>query len=244
MVTVWYYPGSASYNNLTMNSIDVLCEDFAYLAEHGVHGTYTCMLDTNRWDSQDALMGYLLDELQWNAEMTEEEYRDVVYEYLCLLYGHSSAPYLMEYLDWAESVERDSCFTNYQFSSPVERIDLSAVGAQRNYVLGLLDMALENAESAEFEEAIILFSRPAYFTILVATHSALYIDGTDTERAEYEELYYRFKDIALSTGMAIDASPLTEEDFDIEKNLGFTYKKSYLGYYWWPLPEGFVPPEE
>jgi predicted histone-like DNA-binding protein len=37
---------------------------------------------------------------------------------------------------------------------------------------------------------------------------------------------------------------LTEEDFDIEKNLGFTYKKSYLGYYWWPLPHGFVPPEE
>lgn len=234
-VTVWYYPGNWYYNNISTNLIDTLRADIAYMAEKGIHGMYPCMWGIDWWESQDSLIGYLIDELQWNAEITEEEYRAVIYEYLCILYGHDSAPYLMEYLDWAESIEREECFTHLQFSTPDRRIHLDRVAEQKGYVLGLLDMALKNAESAEDEEAIVLFSRPAYFTILIATHTDLYVRGTEEERAEYEELYYKFKDIALSTGMKIDGEPLTEEDFDIEKNLGYAYKEEGVHKHgWWP----------
>jgi len=246
MVTVWYYPGSWYYNNISLNLIDKLREDFAYFNKMDIHGVYPCMWLPDCWDSQDALTGFLLDELQWNAEMTEEEYREVFFEYLCILYGHDSAPYIMDYFDWAEGVERDGCFTHLQFSQPQYRVHFNEIADQREYVLGLMETALEKAESAEFEEAIRLFCRPAYLTVLIATHSSMYIDGTAEERAWYEETYYRFKEIALSTGMMVDGDLLTEEDFDIEKNLGWTYKQVLsFGHdpNWWPQPKSVPDPD-
>jgi len=235
MVTVWYYPGSWYYNNISTNIIDTLRADIAYMAEKDIHGMYPCMWSPKYWTSQDALIGYLIDELQWNAEMTDEEYRALIYEYLCILYGHESAPYLMEYLDWAESVEKDSCFTELQFSTPDERVYFDKIAKERDYALGLIDMALKNAESAADEEAIRLFSRPAYFTVLIATHTALYQNGTAEERAWYEDLYYKFKDIALSTNFMLDGVLLTEEDFDIERNPGTMYEDGGVHKYgWWP----------
>jgi len=205
------------------------------MAEKDIHGMYPCMWSPKYWTSQDALIGYLIDELQWNAEMTDEEYRALIYEYLCILYGHESAPYLMEYLDWAESVEKDSCFTELQFSTPDERVYFDKIAKERDYALGLIDMALKNAESAADEEAIRLFSRPAYFTVLIATHTALYQNGTAEERAWYEDLYYKFKDIALSTNFMLDGVLLTEEDFDIERNPGTMYEDGGVHKYgWWP----------
>jgi len=235
MVTVWYYPGSWYYNNISTNLIDTLRADIAYMAQMGIHGMYPCMWLLDYWTSQDALIGYLIDELQWNADMTNGEYRELIYEYLCILYGHDSAPYLMEYLDWAESIEKEGCFTELQFSLPNEKVYFDKVSAQKDYALELLDMALKNAESAADEEAITLFIRPAYFTILIATHTDMYLNGTEEERAWYETLYNNFKNIALSTDLKLDGVLLTEEDFDIEKNPGSMYEDDGIHKVgWWP----------
>lgn len=234
MVTVWYYPGSWYYTGISTNLIDTLHADIAYMAEMGVHGMYPCMWGLEYWTSQDALIGYLIDELQWNADMTDEEYREMVYEYLCILYGHESAPYLMDYLDWAENVEKESCFSELHFSLPSDRVYFDRVAKQREYVLGLFDMALKNAESAADEKAIIMFMRPAYFTVLIATHTDMYQSGTAEQRAWYEDVYFKFKDIALSTSFMLDGKLLTEEDFDIEKNPGTMYADDELHKQdWW-----------
>jgi len=244
MVTVWYYPGHWEYNSLTVNMLDKLREDFAYFKEMGIHGTYPCMQDPPYWEAQDQLISYLLDNLQWNAEMTEEEYRELIYEYLCLFYGEDSAPYLMEYLDWAEDVELETCHSMIHRSTPDERLDFARVTASRDYILGLMDLALENASTAEFEKAIILFSRPVYNTILIAGHSPLYIDGTEEERAEFTELFNEFKEIALTYGFYYNTKLASEADFDIERNLGWAYDTGSLykpG--WWPKPKAELNPD-
>jgi len=244
MVTVWYYPGHWEYGNLSMNVLDQIRADFAYFKEMGIHGVYPCMQSAWNWDSQDWLMPYLMDKLMWNADMTDEEYWELIYEYLCLFYGEDSAPYLMEYIEWSETVERDNCYTLVLESLPNERIDFLEVAAARDYILGLMDLAMENAATAEIEKAIILFSRPLYNTILIAGHSSMYIDGTEEERAEYTELFNEFKEIALTYGFYFHTNRASEDDFDIEKNLGWAYNTSqYFTPNWWPQPQSVLNPD-
>lgn len=235
IVTAWYYPASWTYNNTLLNYIDVMRDDFRYMAENDICGTYIC---TGVDDPQYTLVNSLGDELQWNAYMTEEEYRDLIFERLCIFYGKDSAPYIMAYLDWVETIETDGCWMG-EGSQPNERIRHPYIVMNHDYVMGLFDAAIEMAESDEAEHGIRLYLRNYLFNYLIAAHSDRYIDGTEEERAEYTRLFDEFKEFALQTRMEYITA-----DMSIEENPATVYSHLYEWEpYWWPLPEGFALPE-
>ena len=225
-VTVWIYPGNWYYNQIPTNVLDTLYEDFKYFKQLGLHGIYPCMISQASWDSQDYLITYMLSELAWNADMTEEEYRALIEEYMTIFYGEG-AVYLIEYLDWLESTEKDDCFTLQGYSLPQERQDLVKVKNDYEYCNWLFDSAKALAGSAEQEKAVTYFSRPMYFAWLNAAYADMYENGTAEEKAFYTEEYNAFKQLALDTKFAVHGRTVTEEDFDITKHPGSMHHPAF-----------------
>jgi len=238
-VTVWTYPGNWYFNNMCASSIKTLKDDMKYLYDLGIHGIYPCMQDPPYWNTEDALIGYLLDELQWNADITDEEYYDLIEEYFRVFYGADAAPYLMDYIKWEETADLDTCWTFQGWTHPGQRTDFAKVRDDFEYGVALFEKAMSFADTAEQELGILKFSLSLYNTYLIAAHTEKYLNGTETERAEYARVFEYFKENALATGFALDGTVLTEEDFDIELNLARFYDFNYVhddtdtGLEWW-----------
>jgi len=233
MVTVWYYPGSWYFNSDCASRLKTLREDYKYLADHGVHGVYPCMISPASWNSEDSLIGYLIDKLQWNAEMTDEEYFAMIEEYFMIFYGEVAAGFLMDYILWEIDAASDYCWTLQAFSTPDHRLNFSKVQNDFEYCIALFDMAGAAAESEAQERGIIKFSLPLYFTGLMVSHTDMYLNGTEAQRERYTEIYEHFKKIALENKFNVDGRVLTEADFNIEKNFALLYKYIDVEDRWW-----------
>ncbi len=218
-VTVWIYPGNWYYNQIPTTGLDTLLDDFRYFKEHEIHGVYPCMISSAYWDTQDYLITYMISELAWNAEITDEEYEALIEEYMTIFFGEG-APYLMEYLDWLESTEKDTCFTMQGFSFPQERQDLTKVKNDYGYCINLFEKAKALAGSALQERGIELFELPMRFAGLVASFDDQYVNGTAEEKALYTQRYEEFKFLAIPNKFALHGRVLTEDEYDVSIHPG------------------------
>ncbi len=218
-VTVWIYPGNWYYNQIPTTGLDTLLEDFRYFREHGIHGVYPCMISQSYWDTQDYLITYMLSELAWNADMTDEEYDALIEEYMTIFYGEGTS-YLLEYLDWLESAEKDTCFTTQGHSYPQERQDLTRVKNDYGYCIDLFETARALAGSELQEQGIVLFELPMRYAGLVASYDDHYVNGTAEEKALYIERYEEFKELAIPNGFALHGRILPEDEYDVSVHPG------------------------
>lgn len=218
-VTVWIYPGNWYYNQIPTNGLDTLLDDFRFFRENNIHGVYPCMIGQSSWDSQDYLITYLLSELAWNADMTDEEYWGLIEEYMTIFYGDGT-PYLMEYLEWLESTEKDECFTLQGYSFPQERQDLVKVKNDYDYCIALFERAKALAGSALQEKGIELFSLPMRFAGLIASFEDHYENGTAEEKELYVKRYEEFKALAIPNRFALHGRVLAEEEYDVSVHPG------------------------
>jgi len=218
-MTVWIYPGNWYYNQIPTTGLDTLLDDFRYFKEHEIHGVYPCMISSSYWDTQDYLITYMLSELAWNADMTDEEYAALIEEYMTIFFGEGT-PYLLEYLDWLETTEKDTCFTMQGHSYPKERQDLSKVKNDYSYCIDLFEKAKALAGSAMQERGIELFELPMRYAGLVAGYEDLYVNGTANEKAFYTEKYEEFKALALRSSFALHGRVLAEEEYDVSLHPG------------------------
>ena len=148
----------------------------------------------------------------------------------------------MEYLDWIETVAKDSCWGS-EGANPGDRERFAYIAMNYEYISDLFDEAIRLAESDEAELGIKLYRRNFMFNYLMAVHSDMYIDGTEEERAEYTRLFEEFRDFAVQTGMTY----ITKE-LSVERNPAYAYEAEYgFNPGWWPLPqnpEGEIPEGE
>ncbi len=235
-VTIWTYPGMWYYVGMESPLITNLREDMKYLHDLGVYGVYPCF---NRNDTQEYMMLYLLMELAWDADMSEEEYRNKIAELLYIFYG-DGGKYVGEYLQWIEDISVDGCWSMFMFTAPQDRIKFAKVETDFEYMLTLFDRAISEAQTENIEEGLIREAMNLAVMGLIVTHDPWYLNGDAESRERYTEIYNKFKETALEYNyyMHTDAmEKLTEGSFNIEQNLGAVYNSSSSNPDWWKWQE-------
>lgn len=194
---------------ITSSTIKNLRADLDFLEGIGVYGIYICK--DPMVNSQEFLMTYLLERLLWDCQITEEEYWDMIREYLYIVYG-DGCDSLVKYLEYQIEYAKDGCWNIFATEM---RIDTDKTRDTFEYVISLFDDAERLACSAKQEQLVRLFSRNAYYSGLVAAHSGWYLRGTPEQKARYVEIFDHFKELALSSSLYLNPRrKTTAEDFE------------------------------
>jgi len=152
-VYVWFYSLDNDFKGYTV--IDTIYKDFTYLARHGVKGIMWQSTDhglgMKRIDHQ---LGY---NLNWDIDMTEDEYYELYYRLLEKEYG-AGWEYVREFIDIMDEAQNlMGCWHCWNWGSPRFGItgysnstyDTRFYSKQYDYVVEIMDRALEMAESPE-----------------------------------------------------------------------------------------------
>ncbi len=192
-LTVWYYPGYWCDGCFTLPMLTNLCDDMKFLADLGIDGIYVCCSGYEMADEK--IISYLLSNLMWDADISEEEYRLMIEEYYRILYG-DGYEYILEHIERVENYVSDECWSCSVFSSTADRIDFGAVTSGFLYDIELYKRAAALAATEEQQKLIEGHSLSMYFTGLAAAYDLWYVNGTEEKRAEYEAIWDEFTALA------------------------------------------------
>lgn len=215
-IIVWYYPGAWDCYGLSSSTIKNLRADMAFLESLGtIDGIFLCPWVYDQTETY--IDRYLLGRLMWDATISEEEYWELIEEYITIL-GGSGSKYIVEYLhSQIDDVAGDGCWSAMAWSAPDKRVNLDRARDTFDYYTTLFDRAIDLAETAEEERFCRSFGLSMYFTGLIATHTDWYLEGDEASREKYEKYYDYFTKYALEYRYFY-GEIFTEKDVDIEKN--------------------------
>ncbi len=185
-VVVWYYYLDSVLNQIPY--IDTLLEDMRYMKEHNIRGIFV--------EAEDAGYGtkflehHIMNEINWNNDMTEEEFESLVSALLRREYGDGWKN-VGDYLEiMTEAADRNGCFNSWNYvDNTVANYDHLFV----NYFSAKLIQCMENtirlAGSAEQEKNAKLLSCSVYYTAARVGYYAEYETGDEAKREELREVY-------------------------------------------------------
>ena len=183
---IWYYPSVAYYFANTTQDIFKMYGDIQYLANCGTYGIMALQddLDTSRIYF---MKWYLLQRLMWDADMSYEEYTGHIKEFLFFNYG-DGYELVFDYLLLMDRIADGDgdCWAGI-FSPPMHKLDFSKLKAEKDRILALHEGARRLARNTYEEEMIdALFSFSRYH-IAIATHTDMWLNGSEADRAWYKE---------------------------------------------------------
>ncbi len=230
-LTIWYYPGAWDCYGLTSSTIKNLRADMAFLESLGtIEGIFLC--PWNYKQTETLIDRYLLAKLMWDATISEEEYWDLIEEYI-MIYGGGGAKYIVEYLhSQIDDVAGNGCWSIMAWSAPGKRVNLERAKNTFDYHVELFDRAVSLAETAEEERFCRSFGLSMYFTGLISTHTDWYLEGDEALREKYTRYYDYFTKYALEYKYYY-GDVFSEKDVDIEKNLAELMDSQERYGEWW-----------
>ncbi|MBR0302644.1 MAG: DUF4838 domain-containing protein, partial [Clostridia bacterium] len=184
----WYY--GANYNYFVSPSPNLFnfYDDVKYIAERGIIGMYAeGSSDPVRY-SFEYLRSYLCSKILWDPYMTEEEYEDLMDEYLMLHYG-KGWEYIKQYIymsNYASDI--NGCWTN-NHDAPWDVYSKDYFAEHYEEMARLFRQAYDAAESDDERERIVMTSVHMHFLGLSATYESNYVNGTEEQRNTYKERY-------------------------------------------------------
>lgn len=188
-VYVWYYSWGLYPKSYTM--IDVFYKDMKWFAELGVKGIYI-----NRWyfmHDSTYLTDYMLRDLNWDPDKTEEEFEEYLAELMEHVYGDG-----WEYVREAEKLQyeaqqnSDGCLDIWQYASltpNVATFDHEYYADHFDEIVALMDKAMERADSAKALHRCRMYAAGLIYMGCIGEYFAAY-DAEDTERLEWLEAQY------------------------------------------------------
>lgn len=146
---VWFYALDTNFHDYTV--IDTIYRDFPYLAKHGVKGIM--YQSTNHGLGMKRIDHQLVYELNWNIDMTEEEYYDLYYKLLEKEYG-AGWEYVRDYINGvSEAQDHAGCWHCWGWNIPNLKTnayyDTIYYGENYDYFVELMDRAIDMAESPD-----------------------------------------------------------------------------------------------
>lgn len=222
-VNVWYYPSYWWNPEMTAPNTAQLRNDLKFFADYGVDGIYVCVDGYKMADEK--IVPYLLSHLAWDADITAEEYEELIREYYMIMAG-DGYEYLYEYHKRVEDYAASGCWTTMIWTDTGDRINLDEVSEGFLYDAELFGRANALAGCARQERFVSELSLSMYFTGLVASHSEWYLHGDEESAAKYEQLYNTFIEEATRQGYT-----LYPEEPDASVNLAELYKDEKAE--WW-----------
>lgn len=188
-VTVWYYNLNTQLLQYTL--LDIIRADMKYMADLGVRGVFVEAeydeFGIKRVEHQ------IYEELNWNVNITEEEYEQLIRDMLAKEYGKYGVDYLMQYIEyWIEAFDRigcDNCWGMSNSSSPL--FDVFYVKDHSDMFKSLVEKAVTYAESSRQEFRAKLLSCHVYYQDVYTKYFRAYEDN-DTELLAELDATYRF----------------------------------------------------
>lgn len=191
---IWMYYSNFCNILCPVATFETMRENVRFFADIGVelltYETY------NYGFGFDDLRNYMMSLIFWDPYMTDEEYYAHMEEYMAAYYGDGWES-IYEYLCiWEQSAQNSHrCFAtlgdnisqNENYTHPwYNSMDYVA---KYDEILSLFDDARALATSAEAEARIDFLKVHVYYFHLCSAYDEKYVNGTEEERAEYEELY-------------------------------------------------------
>ncbi|MBQ7671006.1 MAG: DUF4838 domain-containing protein [Clostridia bacterium] len=187
-VWYWYYTDNWAYYVSSAPNLYNFWDDIKYLTELGVKGFYL-EGDADRINySFEALRKYLMTKIMWNPEMSEEEYVNLMDEFLQIYYGEGWQN-LKQYLEEVEiASDGIGCWTN-NYDYPWDEYDEVYFRDNYDRFYDLFMAAYNAAETAAQKNRIEQCSLHMNFLGLSATFNCDYVSGDSASRAKYKERY-------------------------------------------------------
>ncbi len=188
-VYVWYYSWGLYPKSYTM--IDVFYKDMKWFYELGVKGIYI-----NRWyflHDSTYLTEYMLRDLNWDPDKTEEEFEEYLAELMEHVYGEG-----WEYVREAEKIQyeaqlnSDGCLDIWQYASMVpgeNTVDHEYYAEHFDEIVALMDKAMERADSAKALHRCRMYAIGLIYMGCIGEYFAAY-DAEDSERLAWLESQY------------------------------------------------------
>ena len=181
MFGVWFYPGTWFASPFSSCMLFNILDDFRFAKKYGVDGIFVDPMFIN---PTDGILDYLYRVLQWNCDVTDEEYIAMIKEYFEIMYGPEYEN-ICEYAVLWDRSGGDKCWSSMAWSNPAERIDLGFYAKMYDYMITLFDDAAHLAANEKQEFRVRRLSMQMKYIGLIASYDGMYKNGGGNEKNEY-----------------------------------------------------------
>ncbi len=199
-IYAWYYAPSFNYYLAPSPNLFNIYNDFKYIAGGGATGIYSEGSNTSY--CFEYLRGYLIAKMAWDPFMSEEEYNDLMNEYLMIYYG-DGWQYVREYIEKVEAASDElGCWTN-NFDRPFNTNNEEYFRDNYDYLDGLFDKAYDAATTDTHRDRIVICRMQCDFLGLSATYDKDWVNGDSESRAAYKARYDRLYGIIMERDIKV-----------------------------------------
>ena len=228
IVDVWTY--SEDYHATAPdNAFTTQLDSLRYLADHGCYGSF--WMGSNKLNI--ALSQYLVIKQHWDPYITHEEMWDMVLEYCRIVYGEDCGDFVYELYRLFDEAERSvPCYLQLRAPNAMGKISVPFILENREKMIGLFDLALENAPTAALERQI-KWMRCYFENVVVRGLWDEYSVGTDEQKAYLDEHYHILYECAMASGWSGYSWERRDDDlfFPAADKMDFTVPPmEYVGY--------------
>jgi len=237
--------------------IDTIYDDYTYFHSIGVSGICLEGSDYGNWGLK-RIEQVLISELNWNMDMTREEFEEIYHTLLRYEYGDGWEHVLDYTTEWSLSQDLANCWSWWGISPTLQTsrfYDSGYFAARFDSFVESLDAALPMANSAKQEEMVKRLSVSMLYKGCYASYFMAWLND-NTERLEIlSQRYSRMIDTLTELGedhtyllVSYAGNPryygatIEEEAWDYDKKSDATSKLTWLMYFY--VLTGRQPPEE
>ncbi len=199
-VYIWPYTLGTSLHSYTV--LDNIYDDYRYFAENDVRGI---MLETEDYGgfSVKRIEHQLIGELNWNIDMTREEFDALLCTLLEREYGDGWR-YILEYIDqWNTAQDLAGCWQCWGWNIHggwEKRYDTGFYHERFDYFVELFDSALAMTNSKKQEDAVNRLYASVLYTGCYSSYFFEYLEGDTDAIKILEERYAKCMNIVRGFG--------------------------------------------
>ena len=204
----WYYGVTYHYYLVSMPSVFNIYYDYKFLYEEcNVKGIY--YEGGGRTYNYETLKAYLSTKMEWEPDMSYEQFIAYMKEYLYMYYGDGYEK-IYEFIDMENTAgnECGTCFIS-NFDRPGDMYSYAYIDEHYEYMRQLLCDALEMADRDEYKERITVMLLCFDFLGLSSSYDRMYTNGDAVSRALYEQRYTDMYNGMKSRNMEVFSDPVT-----------------------------------
>ena len=204
----WYYGVTYHYYLVSMPNVFNIYYDYKFLYEEcNVRGIY--YEGGGRTYNYETLKAYLSTKMEWEPDMSYEQFIAYMKEYLYMYYGDGYEK-IYEFIDMENTAgnECGTCFIS-NFDRPGDMYSYAYIDEHYEYMRQLLCDALEMADRDEYKERITVMLLCFDFLGLSSSYDRMYVNGDEESKALYEQRYTDMYNGMKERNMEVFSDPVT-----------------------------------
>ena len=214
----WYYGVTYHYYLVSMPSVFNIYYDYKFLYEEcNVRGIY--YEGGGRTYNYETLKAYLSTKMEWEPDMSYEQFIAYMKEYLYMYYGDGYEK-IYEFIDMENTAgnECGTCFIS-NFDRPGDMYSYAYIDEHYEYMRQLLCDALEMADRDEYKERIKVMLLCFDFLGLSSSYDRMYTNGDAASRSLYEQRYTDMYNGMKARNIEVFSNPVT---YTLPETIDFT----------------------